>query len=160
MTIDTRDARLHEIVDPAAHIEVISDAFEFIEGPIWHPGEASLIFSDIPGDTLYRWHAGRGVETYRSPSNMANGNTYDRAGRILSCEHATSRVVREAQGELTVLASHWGELELNSPNDIVVARDGTILFTDPTFGRTGDHGVRRDLQLDYPAISINRTACA
>lgn len=152
MSIDVRDGRMNEIVEQGATLEVISDRFEFIEGPIWHPGDRSLIFSDIPGDTLYRWEQGKEIEPYRTPSNMANGNTYDRQGRILSCEHATSRVVRESAETLEVLASHWGGQELNSPNDIVVARNGTILFTDPTYGRAGAHGVARDPELEFRGV--------
>ena len=92
---------------------------------------------------MYRWDALNGTMVFRRPSHKANGNTLDGQGRILTCEHATSRVVRqEPGGRLTVLASHYAGVELNSPNDIVVKRDGAIYFTDPNFGRR-PHAPRR-----------------
>ena len=118
------------------------------------PGARALIFSDIPGDTMHRWDAAGGAVVFRQPSHKANGNTLDGQGRILTCEHATSRVVRqEPDGRLTVLASHYAGVELNSPNDIVVKRDGAIYFTDPNFGRRPTrHGVPRAQQLSFQAV--------
>ena len=126
-------------------MEPLATGYDFLEGPVWLPAERALIFSDIPGDAMYRWDAAGGATVYRQPSHKANGNTLDGQGRILTCEHATSRVVRqEPDGALTVLASHYAGVELNSPNDIVVKRDGAIYFTDPTFGRRPTrHGVPR-----------------
>jgi gluconolactonase len=152
MDIDSKDPRMNEVVDPDAARQLISDAFNFTEGPIWHPHEHHLTFSDIPESRLYRFSDADGVTVYREPSNMANGNTYDRQGRILSCEHGTSRVVREQDGDLEVLASHFDGLELNSPNDIVVHSNGDIFFTDPTYGRQGQHGVQRPLALDFRGV--------
>ena len=118
------------------------------------PAQRALIFSDIPGDTMHRWDAAGGAVVFRRPSHKANGNTLDGQGRILTCEHATSRVVRqEPDGRLTVLASHYAGLELNSPNDIVVKSDGAIYFTDPNFGRRPTrHGVPRAQQLSFQAV--------
>jgi gluconolactonase len=102
---------------------------------------------------MYRWGEGAGVLTFRRPSNMANGNTYDRDGRLLTCEHATSRVVRATSGDqIEVLASHYNGRELNSPNDIVVRRDGTIYFTDPTSGRSARWGVPREPDLLFRGV--------
>jgi gluconolactonase len=151
MGILRKDPRLDAVVNADAICEVIADTFNFTEGPIWHPAEKHLTFSDIPENKLYRYQAGE-VRTYRQPSNMANGNTYDKLGRLLSCEHATSRVVVEADGELEVLASHYAGKELNSPNDIVVRSDGDIFFTDPTYGRSGGHGVKRDTELEFQGV--------
>ncbi len=151
--VDVKDHRLEDVIAPDAQRETISEQFNFTEGPIWHPVEHHLTFSDIPEDRLYRWSEAGGISVYREPSNMANGNTYDREGRMLSCEHATSRVVRETRdGGIEVLASHWDGKELNSPNDIVVRSDGSIWFTDPTYGRAGSHGVPRDVQLDFRGV--------
>ena len=84
---------------------------------------------------------------------MANGNAYDTTGRVVSCEHATSRVTRtESDGSVTVLATHYGDQELNSPNDIVVKRDGSIYFTDPGFGRGEYYGLPRAQQLDFQGV--------
>ena len=153
MTIEVRDSRIEDVFDPAATLETLADGFGFTEGPIWNPHANQLTFSDIPGNTIYRWKEQEGVSEYRKPSNMANGNTYDLEGRILTCEHATNRVVREAaDGSLEVLASHFEGKELNSPNDIVVKSNGDIYFTDPTFGRTAASGIERELELDFRGV--------
>ncbi len=137
LVLEMRDARLADIVAPGAQLEPLATGFQFLEGPVWLPWEHALVFSDIPGDTMYRWDPLKGdVAVYRQPSGKANGNTLDHTGRLLTCEHATSQVVRqEADGRLTVLASHYAGWALNSPNDIVVKRNGAVYFTDPNFGR-------------------------
>ncbi|HXG16090.1 MAG TPA: SMP-30/gluconolactonase/LRE family protein [Calidithermus sp.] len=133
--------------------ERLGTGFLFTEGPVWHPVGKFLIFSDMPGDHMRRWSAREGITTYRKPSNMANGNAYDRQGRLLTCEHATSRVVRtEPDGRLTVLASHYQGKELNSPNDIVCRRDGSIYFTDPPYGRVKFYGVERPQELPFQGV--------
>ena len=145
MNIESRDERFLDIVPLDLKLETLADGFDFTEGPIWHPHEKHLTFSDIPANRMHRWTEKRGVKVFRKSSNMTNGNTYDHEGRILSCEHATSRVTRtESNGDITVLASHYQGKELNSPNDIVVRRDGSIFFTDPTFGRLGGDGHRSE----------------
>jgi gluconolactonase len=141
------------LLDPAARIERLVHGFEFLEGPAWHPGRQSLLFSDIIGDAMYCWSESRGLETFRRPSHMANGNTWDREGRLLTCEHATSRVCRaDPSGSYEVLASHYRGRELNSPNDIVVRRDGSVYFTDPNAGRTARFGVARRQELDFQGV--------
>src|SRR5690242_20109755 len=114
------DADFGDIVGEVA-LEKLGTGYGFVEGPIWHPYEKWLIFSDMPGNRMRRLSADGMIETFREPSNKANGNTLDRQGRILTCEHATSRVTRtEADGRIVVLATHYDGKELNSPNDIVV----------------------------------------
>ncbi len=142
--------RLRELVGDG-DLTVVADGFGFLEGPVWD-GER-LLFSDIPGDAIHQLRDGV-VAEYRRPSAMTNGNALDREGRLISCQHATSRLVREEHdGTLTVLASHWQGAELNSPNDVVVARDGTIVFTDPTYGRTSpEHGVLRPLAQAHRSV--------
>ncbi len=153
MSIDVRDSRMAELVRENAQRETIAEEFEFTEGPIWHPVEQHLTFSDIPANKIYRWSDATGVSVYRDPSHKANGNTYDTQARILTCEHATSRVTRDTNGQIEVLASHYQGKELNSPNDIVVRSDGTIFFTDPAFGRLeGPTGVARDPALDFQGV--------
>lgn len=153
MSLDIRDERMLNIVAADAVRETLSEQFDFTEGPIWHPTEQHLTFSDIPADTIYRWSEADGVSTYRSPSHKANGNTYDRTGRMLSCEHGTSRVVRDDGQSVEVLASHYEGKALNSPNDIVVRSDGTIFFTDPSYGRLeGPTGVARAQELDFQGV--------
>jgi gluconolactonase len=141
------------IVDPGNGLERLATGFEFTEGPIWHPYERHLTFSDMPGDHVRRWTADGGVTTFRKPSNKANGNTYDRRGRMLTCEHATSRVTRtEADGSISVLATHYRDKQLNSPNDIVVRSDGLIFFSDPTYGRMPYYGVERPQELSWQGV--------
>jgi gluconolactonase len=134
-TLEARDKRLEAIVsdDP---VRQRVGGFEFTEGPVWSPS-GTLIFSDIPADTLYEFDpATEQVTCYRKPSHKANGNIYDHQGRLITCEHASSRVVREeADGSLTVLATEFAGAELNSPNDVVVDKTGQIIFTDPPYGR-------------------------
>jgi gluconolactonase len=141
------------IVDPEAALEKLGTGFAFTEGPIWHPTERHLTFSDMPGDHMRRWTAGGGITTFRRPSNKANGNTYDRRGRMLTCEHATSRVTRTAtDGAISVLATHYRDKQLNSPNDIVVRSDGLIFFSDPTYGRMPYYGVERPQELSFQGV--------
>ncbi|HVX83121.1 MAG TPA: SMP-30/gluconolactonase/LRE family protein [Devosiaceae bacterium] len=153
MTVEIRDPRFAEVVGADVALERLATGFDFTEGPIWHPREKHLTFSDMPGDHMRRWTEASGITTFRRPCNRANGNTYDRGGRMLSCEHATSRVTRtEPDGSITVLATHYEGRELNSPNDIVVKSDGRIYFTDPTYGRMPYYGVERPQQLDFQGV--------
>jgi gluconolactonase len=148
-----RDERFSDISGSEFRLERIATGFLFTEGPIWNHVEGHLTFSDIPGDQMHRWTPERGVFSFRQPSNKANGNTYDRQARILTCEHATSRVTRTGDGgELDVLASHYGGKELNSPNDIIVRTDGAIFFTDPTYGRMPHFGIERNVELDFRGV--------
>jgi gluconolactonase len=153
MAVEIRDPLFRQVVGDAAELERLGTGFAFTEGPIWHPVEKHLTFSDMPGDHMRRWTAAGGVKTFRQPANKANGNTYDRAGRMLTCEHATSRVTRtEPDGTITVLATHYQDKQLNSPNDIIVKRDGRIYFTDPTYGRMPHFGVERTPELDFRGV--------
>ena len=150
MNIEIRDDTFKKIVDPNVSIQQLATGFEFTEGPVWNPIENALIFSDMPGNIMRKWTVKNGVETFRQPSNMANGNFFDSKGRLITCEHATSRVVRtELNGSITILASHYDKKELNSPNDLIVRKDGLIYFTDPSFGRMEYYGVPREQELDF-----------
>jgi len=144
---------LDKIVGRRSTCEQIASGFQFVEGPAWHPGEQALVFSDITGDRMYRWDENDGVSVLREPSHMANGNTWDREGRLLTCEHATARVSRvDTNSKYEVLASHYRGCELNSPNDIVVKRDGSIYFTDPNSGRSAKYGVARRQELEFQGV--------
>jgi len=153
MSLEIRHPRLTSVVGPAVEVERIAGGFLFTEGPLWHPKGKFLLFSDMPGDIIRRWSRAEGVETFRQPCNKANGETYDRQGRLVTCEHATSRVTRtEPDGTITVLATHYADKELNSPNDIVVKSDGAIYFTDPTYGRAEFYGAPRQPELDFRGV--------
>lgn len=144
-----------EFLDPAQELEQLETGFDFVEGPIWHPSESSLIFSDILGNSIYRWTENEGITTLRRNSYMANGNAYDNQGHIITCEHATSRVTRTdfANPEnLETLATHFNERQLNSPNDVVVASSGLIYFTDPLAGRSPVYGVPREPELEFSGV--------
>ncbi|RWA60042.1 SMP-30/gluconolactonase/LRE family protein [Mesorhizobium sp.] len=147
-----RHSGFDDVVGNAA-MERLASGYGFIEGPVWHPYEKWLVFSDIPQSRMYRRSASGEIELLRNPSQMANGNTLDRQGRLVTCEHATSRVTRaEPNGATTVLATHYQGAQLNSPNDIVVATGGSIYFTDPTYGRAEFYGVPRPQELSFQGV--------
>jgi gluconolactonase len=151
--LDIRHPHLNDVVadEPLQHV---AGGFLFTEGPVWHPLEGHLTFNDIPGSATFRLDASGTVSTLRSPTNKANGNAYDRQGRLVSCEHASSRVVRlEDDGGVTVLAERFEGKELNSPNDVVVASDGSLYFTDPVYGRTMEWvGLLREPELSVRGV--------
>jgi gluconolactonase len=121
---------LFEAGDP----EQVATKFEFLEGPIWHP-DGFLFFSDIPASRIYKWTPDGGAGVWREPSGNSNGLTLDLTGRLVACEHGNRRVSRtERDGTVVSLADHYEGKRLNSPNDVVVASDGTIYFTDPPYG--------------------------
>jgi gluconolactonase len=144
--------KLRVLVDENAEVEQIATGFTFTEGPIWM-ADGSLHFSDMPGDKRRRWHPKEGVTVLRDPSNKCNGMTLDNEGNLIVCEHVTSSVVREyPDGTRQTLATHWGDKELNSPNDVIVSRDGSIIFTDPTYGRMAGFGLEREQDLDFQGV--------
>lgn len=124
-------------------IETVGEGYQFTEGPVWLPS-GRLAFSDIPADTIF--YADRSV--LRKPSGNSNGLTLDEEGRLTSCEHGNRRVARtEPDGSITVLADNYQGKKLNSPNDATVRSDGTIFFTDPTYGLSG-----REAELDFNGV--------
>ncbi|MFN8621921.1 MAG: SMP-30/gluconolactonase/LRE family protein [Chloroflexota bacterium] len=129
------DAALTRLIHPDAALERLADGCIWSEGPVWLPAEQALQWSDIPNDRALRWSDAAGAVEVRKPNDFTNGNTLDREGRVIHCEHGKRRVTRtEADGTRTVLVSHHEGRRLNSPNDVVVKRDGTIWFTDPPYG--------------------------
>jgi gluconolactonase len=152
-TQEIRDSRFRHVIGADAELERVATGFQFVEGPVWHPHDKYLIFSDILGDCIYRWNPEDGTMVFRKPSHMANGNTFDRQGRLLTCEHATSRLTRtDQEGRAEVMASHYDGKELNSPNDVVVKRDGGIYFTDPNSGRGPRFGIAREQELPFQGV--------
>ena len=121
---------------PLAKVEKIASGMRWCEGPVWFGDGRYLLWSDIPNNRIMRWDEETGaVSVFRKPSNNANGNTRDRQGRLLTCEHDARRVTRtEYDGTITVIADSHDGKPLNSPNDIVCKSDGSIWFTDPPFG--------------------------
>ena len=150
----------HEALDPAfrnlieehAPVRQAGSGFTFTEGPIWHPVEHYLLFSDMPADVRRRLDRA-GVREVMNPSHKGNGMTYDADLNLVVCEHATSSVTRfSPDGRREVLASHFEGRELNSPNDIVVKSDGSIWFTDPWYGRMPGFGVERPRELGWQGV--------
>jgi gluconolactonase len=152
-TIEVNDPELLRLVESGAPVEQVCTGFRFSEGPIWSPWEHCLYFSDMPSDVRRRWSQQEGVIEVRNPSNKCNGMTYDGSGNLYVCEHVTSSLVMETPaGARKVLATHWQGKELNSPNDVVVRSDGTVYFTDPTYGRMSVFGLERKQDLDFQGV--------
>jgi gluconolactonase len=146
MNLQERTPELRSLVESEHGVVAVVDGLGFTEGPIWNPDEQALVFSDLNHDRLVRWSERDGATTFRAPSNKANGNAWDRAGGIITCEHATSRISRLSRdGGYTVLADEFQGREFNSPNDVIVRGDGLIFFTDPIYGR-----IREDIGLLRP----------
>jgi gluconolactonase len=133
------DPSFDAYVQPNASIMRLWTGAQWMEGPAWSNVGRFLVWSDIPNNRMLRWDEETGaVSVFRKPSNNANGNTRDRQGRIVTCEHGGRRVTRtEHDGTITVIADSFQGKRLNSPNDIVVKSDDSIWFTDPTFGILG-----------------------
>jgi gluconolactonase len=152
MPVAVRSEKVRELVDEQAEVEQVATGFTFTEGPIWMD-DGSLHFSDMPGDKRRRWHPDEGVTVLLDPSRKCNGMTRDNDGNLIVCEHVTSSVVREhPDGRRDTLAFHWGSKYLNSPNDVIVASDGSIIFTDPTYGRMPGFGIERAQELDFQGV--------
>lgn len=151
--VEVHDPGVLDLIDREPRVERLATGFRFCEGPIWNPREQALYFSDMPGDVRRRWDADGGVVEVRNPSHKCNGMTYDGAGNLYVCEHATSALVMETpQGERRVLATHWQGRALNSPNDVVVRSDGVVFFTDPTYGRMPVFGVERPAEMGFQGV--------
>ncbi|MGQ0652642.1 MAG: SMP-30/gluconolactonase/LRE family protein [Betaproteobacteria bacterium] len=140
------DAAIHE-VDASfaryrlalARIERLYTGTRWAEGPVWFGDQRCLVWSDVPGNRMLRWDEESGsVTDFRKPSNFANGNTRDRIGRLITCEHGARRVSRtEHDGSVVPLVDGYQGKRLNSPNDVVCKSDGSVWFTDPSFGILG-----------------------
>ncbi len=125
-----------------AQVETVVEDFKFTEGPLWISGK--LIFSDIPADTIY--YGDKSV--YRKPSGKSNGLTLDNKGRMIACEHWNRRVSRtEKDGKVVAVAESYKGKKLNSPNDVVVRSDGTVIFTDPPYGLE-----KREAELSFSGV--------
>jgi gluconolactonase len=152
MPVAVRSEQVRELVDEHAEVEQVATGFTFTEGPIWM-SDGSLHFSDMPGDKRRRWHPEEGVSVLLDPSRKCNGMTRDNDGNLIVCEHVTSSVVREyPDGRRDTLAYFWDGKYLNSPNDVIVASDGSIIFTDPTYGRMPGFGIERAQELDFQGV--------
>ncbi len=147
------DSSFERLIDLQSEPERIATGFVFTEGPVWDRRDSSLTFSDIQGNTLYRWTEAGGAEVFRRPSGEANGNTLDRQGRLITCEHANRRVSRTLpDGTVETIASHYQGKLLNSPNDAVCAANGDVYFTDPPYGLRRPDGSFAPQELPYSGV--------
>ena len=145
---EIHDPRFRHLTVGSAGLDVIATGLRWAEGPVWFGDLNCLLFSDIPNQRTMRWVPGGTATIFRDPSNFANGHNRDRQGRLISCEHGARRVTRtEIDGAITVLADGYMGKKLNSPNDLVCQSDGSIWFTDPTYGIMSDYeGFRADAE--------------
>jgi gluconolactonase len=121
-------------------IELLAKNFGFTEGPAWSAKDGFLVFSDTPADKVMRWTPGQPVDVMRANAGGPSGNAFDADGRLYTCETRARRVTRmDKKGAIEVLADKWEGKRLNAPNDLVVARNGHVYFTDPAFGEQSDH---------------------
>jgi len=128
------------LLRPQAALQRLWSGAIWAEGPVWFAESGSLLFSDIPNDRMLRWQPQRGVCEFRRPSHFSNGNTRDRQGNLITCEHGRRCVSRTgADGRTEIVVDRYRGRRLNSPNDVVVKRDGTVWFTDPPYGIESDH---------------------
>ena len=133
------DPKFRHLILPNAQLELLGDGFRWIEGPVWFADHQLLLFSDIPNNRVLRWVEGN-VSVFREPADFSNGHARDAEGRLISCSHHARCITRtELDGRITVLADRYEGKRLNSPNDVVVKRDGTIWFTDPPYGINTDY---------------------
>jgi gluconolactonase len=140
-TFEILDERFRHCIKWSARVEKLYGDCRWAEGPAYFPAGRYLMWSDIPNDRMLRWDEMTGaVGVFRQPSGYANGNTVDRMGRLVSCEHGNRRVTRtEHDGSITVIADRFEGKRFNSPNDVVVKSDGSIWFTDPSYGIDSDY---------------------
>ena len=155
MAVQAHKPEMLELIAEDAEVERLGTGFTYTEGPLWHP-DGYLLFSDMPGDVRRRWDEESGVTEVANPSNKGNGMTWDLDGRLLVCEHVTSSLVRmnpDGTGSgREALATHYDGRELNSPNDVIVKSDGSIYFTDPTYGRMPGFGLEREQELEFQGV--------
>ena len=160
--IETLDERFEQYRIFSAAVERLYTGCRWSEGPVWFGDGRYLLWSDIPNNQILKWEEETGlVSSFRRPSNFANGNTRDRHGRLITCEHGGRRVTRtEYDGTVTVLIENWQGKRLNSPNDVVVKSDGSVWFTDPPFGILGNYeGHKAEPELAHGVYRIDRACC-
>lgn len=137
---EIRDPRFRDLLVSSAALDELYTGCRWAEGPVWFNDGGYLLFSDIPNERVLRWIEDAGTSVYRAPSSFINGNTRDREGRLVSCEHGGRRVIRtEIDGTITTLADRYQGKRLNSPNDVVVKSDGSVWFSDPSYGILSDY---------------------
>ena len=145
--IDRRDPRLDKLIPAGATIEVLGDGFKWAEGPVWDKAAGRLYFSDVKSNTAHAWSEAGGISVFLKPSGYtgsepftgaepgSNGLTIDAKGRLVLCQHGDRRVARREGDKFVTIADRFEGKRFNSPNDLVYAKDGSLYFTDPPYGR-------------------------
>lgn len=152
-SVEAHSDAIFELVDPGEEVAQVATGFMFTEGPIWHPKDGYLLFSDMPGDVRRKYTPDGTVVEMANPSNKCNGMTYDADLNLIVCEHVTSSLIMETTGgERVVMASHFEGKELNSPNDVCVGSNGSIYFSDPWYGRFPGFGLERPRDLGFQGV--------
>ena len=157
-----------QVIPESAKLEKLAGDMKFTEGPVWVPGDngGMLLFSDIPADEIKKWTRGEGLSVFRAMARGANGNALDGEGRLITCEHRSRSVARNApDGSMETLAESFNGRKLNSPNDAAVKSDGSIWFTDPPYGlgdrlkeQRGNYVFRLDPSAREPQAVIQEIA--
>lgn len=151
--LEVHDQRFEALVLFNAELELLAEGFRWLEGPVWFGDHGCLLFNDIPNSRTLRWSEQHGVTVFRHDSEFGNGQTRDRQGRLITCHHRSRCLTRlEHDGTTTVLVSQARGLRLNSPNDVVVKRDGSIWFSDPLYGLLNDYEGGRQTSEQPPAL--------
>jgi gluconolactonase len=142
MSFEVLDTRFNELFKSSARLDHLYDGCRWAEGPAYFPAGRYLVWSDIPNDRMLRYdEATERVGVFREPAGYTNGNTTDRQGRLVSCEHGNRRVTRtEYDGSITVIADRYDGKRLNSPNDVVVHSSGAVYYSDPVYGIDSEYG--------------------
>ncbi len=150
------DPRMRQLVIGSAHLERLDSSSRWTEGPVYFPAGDYLLWSDIPNNRVLQWAEGLGVRVLSHSANNCNGSTRDDSGRRVTCEHLTRSVVRhEPDGSVSVVAASHDGRRLNSPNDVIIASDGAVWFTDPSYGIISDYEGRRSMQ-EQPGCYVYR----
>ena len=137
--LEVYDPRFYQLVGAEATLEELFDQAIWAEGPTWLHEQQAVIFSDVKGNTMYRWTEQQGTAVFRQPSQFANGNAVDAKGNLITCEHGRRGIsITDRDNNVRLLVDKIDGKQLNSPNDVVVKSDGTIWFTDPPYGILSD----------------------
>lgn len=153
----TQATEFRQCVPADAKVTKLAGDFTFTEGPTWIKSGGYLVFSDIPRDELKQWKPAGAVITYRQPSHNANGNTTDREGRLITCEHSGRRVaIQEQSGAVKTVVDSFAGKKFNSPNDVVVKSDGTLWFTDPDYGLKTNPATKQKEGKEQPGNHVYR----
>jgi gluconolactonase len=153
MHIKSLSSEFDKLINPVAAIDVIADGFVFSEGPLWDANQNTLFFSDIPANKIFSWSETHGVKVFRESSNFSNGLTFNSSHNLIACEHRSRSVsITTPSGEYQTLVSTYQGKKLNSPNDVIAAPDGSIIFTDPIYGLRAGNGGPAEQELAFEGV--------